>query len=132
MEVLRFTIVAVVGVIVDIGISYCLASELGVTLWIAATVGFSSAALANYVAHEFWTFRSDASRISLLRAGQYFITSAVTLLIRLTVIAVVGLWFGQQHSLVILTIAAGTSFAFGFMFSKFLVFSSCNDGTTIA
>jgi putative flippase GtrA len=131
MEILRFAIVAVLGVILDIGIAYALASALGIPLWLAATIGFATAALANYMAHEFWTFRHEASRISVLRAGQYVLTSAVTLLIRLALIAVFSSWLGAQHRLLILVAAAGTSFAFGFVFSKFLVFSNRHDGARV-
>jgi putative flippase GtrA len=131
MQVLRFAIVAVLGVILDIGIAYALSSVFGFPLWLAATIGFSLAALANYVAHEFWTFRHAASRISVSRAGQYILTSAITLMIRLGAIALLGPWLGAQHKLLILATAAGTSFAVGFVFSKFVIFSNRHDGTKV-
>jgi putative flippase GtrA len=89
----------------------------------AAVVGFASVTLANYTAHEFWTFRSGSSHISWIRALQYLGASGVTLLMRLTVIIFLSRWIGATHSLVILVAAAGVSFSFSFLLSKHLIFS---------
>lgn len=127
MEALRFTTVAVLGVMVDIAIAYFLARFFGVPLWTAATIGFFIAALANYTAHELWTFRSSASRFSLKRAGQYVLTSMVTLVVRLLVIVLLGRWVGADHNLLVLVAATGVSFTLNFVLSKFFVFYRSHD-----
>ena len=63
MEFPRFLTVAVAGVIVDIALSWALATQAGVPLWIAAACGFLTAAAMNYAFHELWTFRSGARRL---------------------------------------------------------------------
>lgn len=127
MEVRRFTIVAVVGVVVDIAIAYLLAQFFAVPLWAAVVTGFFIAALANYAAHELWTFRSTASRLSPKRAGQYIFASAATLAIRLAVIMLLGGWVSADYKLIVLIVATGVSFAFNFILSKFVVFSNRDD-----
>ncbi|NJR12589.1 GtrA family protein, partial [bacterium] len=51
-EMIRFFFVTVAGVIIDIAIAYALAAQLGVPLWLAATIGFVTAASCNYIAHQ--------------------------------------------------------------------------------
>ena len=122
MEVLRFTTVAVAGVILDIAVAFLLARYVGLPLWLSAVAGFASAMLANYAAHELWTFRTSARRFSLQRAVQYAAASMVTLLTRLLAIAVLGRLTGTGHILSILITAAGVSFIVNYLISKFLIF----------
>ena len=122
MEALRFTTVAVLGVAVDIAIAYSLAQFFAVPLWVAAVFGFFVAALANYTAHELWTFRSTASRFSLKRASQYVVASAATLAVRLAVILLLGRWIAADYNLVVLIVATIVSFTLNFILSKCFVF----------
>lgn len=130
MEAVRFFAVAFSGVALDLAVAFALAHYLGVPLWAAAVCGFALAALANYAAHEYWTFRSHASRLSWLRAAQYIATSAATLVTRLAVILLLTRWLPADSSLLILVLAAGVSFFVNFLLSKFLIFSQRLDRNT--
>lgn len=122
MQALRFTAVAVIGVIIDFAIAFALTRIAAVPLWLAAVIAFFIAALGNYAAHELWTFRTATTQFSSRRAIQFVLASVCTLLIRLTVIALLGLWFESAYNLLVLVIAIGISFSSNFVISKFLVF----------
>ncbi len=47
----RFFLVSVAGLAVDIGIAFSIATLLGAPLWIAAATGFLVAACGNYILH---------------------------------------------------------------------------------
>jgi len=127
MEALRFTTVAVLGVVIDIAISYSLAQFFVFPLWAAAIIGFFIAALANYTAHELWTFRSTGLRFSLKRASQYVLASAATLAVRLAVIVLLGRWVGADYNFLVLVVATGVSFIINFILIKFFVFYRQHD-----
>jgi putative flippase GtrA len=123
IEMMRFFIVSVGGVVVDIAISYAVAFYLGAPLWLAAAVGFSVAAVVNYFFHEVWTFRQEDSPVlSSRRALYYFVSSGVTLLARLTVVAWFSAWISRDHALEILIGGAAVSFFVNYVVSKFLIF----------
>jgi putative flippase GtrA len=123
MEALRFTVVAIGGVFLDLGIAYSLVLGFGLPLWLAATVGFVVAALVNYVMHELWTFGSATRRPSLRRAAKYVFFSALTLVARLTVVFLLGVWFGSGPVLPILIAGVSGSFVVNYTLSKFLICS---------
>ena len=121
-ELTRFFLVSVGGFVVDVTIAYAIATMLGVPLWLAAATGFTLAALGNYVLHESWTFRREDSSLSSKRALYYFITSGVTLLSRLIVVAALSAWISRDHTLVILISGAAVSFVVNYVTSKYFVF----------
>jgi putative flippase GtrA len=123
MEAVRFTLVAIGGVILDLSIAYVLAVGVGLPLWLAATAGFMVAALANYIAHELWTFGAAGGRVSARRAAQYLSASALTLVARIMMVFLLRAWFGSTAVLPILIAAAGVSFAVNFAVSKYLIFN---------
>ena len=123
MELIRFFLISVGGVVVDIAIAYAITTMLGIPLWIAAAVGFSVAACGNYILNEVWTFRRETSRLSCKRALYYLITSCVTLSSRLVVVAGLSAWISLDHALLILIGGAAVSFFVNYTISKFLIFS---------
>lgn len=123
MDLVRFFIVAVGGLLLDLAVAYTLATSFGVPLWLAAAIGFVVAAAANYAAHELWTFRHDESQLSAKRAGQYLITSLAALLTRVVVVALLSALAGWLPALIILIIGAGVSFFVNFAISKGIVFN---------
>jgi putative flippase GtrA len=122
-ELIRFFFVSAGGVVVDIAIAYAIATMLGTPLWIAAAVGFSVAACGNYILHEVWTFRRETLRLSSKLALYYFITSSVTLLSRLVVVAGLSAWISRDHAILILVGGAAVSFFVNYIISKYLIFS---------
>jgi len=119
-EILRFGIVAVVGLIVDISVAY------GASLWMAlvpaAALGFVSGACVNYALHELWTFQSGARQVSVGRALKYAASLGATLAVRLVAVAVLARLLGPDRALMVLLLATGLSFGVNYLTSKLLVF----------
>jgi putative flippase GtrA len=127
MEAIRFLVVAVAGLILDIAIAWCAARLLGLPLWIAAATGFCVAALMNYALHELWTFRQGIRRISTGRALRYAAGLAITLAARVTAVAILAACVSNDRTLGILIVGAGVSFLVNFLISKHFVFRSKAD-----
>lgn len=123
MEALRFTIVAIGGVVLDLTIAYTLSVGFGLPLWLAATAGFVCAALVNYIMHELWTFGTSTRRVSAPRAAKYVLLSVVTLAVRVAVVSLLVTGFETPPALPILVAGAAASFAVNFALSKFLMFA---------
>lgn len=124
MEVGRFFIVALIGLMFDLAISWLLANHLGWPLWLAAASGFVSVAALNYVLHELWTFRNGEQQLSASRALGYSITLLITLAVRVAVVAWLAVSWGSAPSLLVLVMGAFASFVVNFLLSKTLVFRS--------
>ncbi|WP_136637808.1 GtrA family protein [Pseudooceanicola onchidii] len=128
MELIRFFIVSLVGVLIDIGIAWFLSVTLALPLWFCAAIGFTLAAVSNYALHESWTFRQQNAKLSGRRGVQYFGAALTTLLMRLAVVAALERTLGPDWSLAILIVGAGVSFFVNFALSKFLVFAGTASG----
>lgn len=122
-EMLRFFVVTVAGVVLDLAIAYLLASQMGLPLWLAAGVGFVIAACANYIAHQLWSFQSGSRRLSSARALKYGGAALATLATRVAVVALLERALGGEQALLILVCGAGVSFFVNFALSKFVVFA---------
>lgn len=122
-ELIRFFTVTVIGVVLDIALAYWLAEQFGLSLWIAATIGFVTAASFNYVAHQLWSFREGSRRLSAARALKYAGAAGATLLARVAVVALLDAALGGEPALLILICGAGVSFFVNFGLSKFVVFA---------
>lgn len=120
-ELLRFLVVTVLGVILDLAIAFGLHTGAGVPLWLAAAIGFTLAAGANYVIHQIWSFRSGP--LSLRRAGLYALVALVTLAVRVAIVAVLERALAGAWPLAILVAGAGGSFCVNFVLSKRVVFA---------
>lgn len=121
-ELLRFGVVAVIGLVVDIALAYGANAGFGVPLIWAAALGFAAGACVNYALHELWTFRSGARRLSAGRALKYALSLGATLLVRLTAVAMLAVLLGETQPLMVLILATGLSFGMNYMMSKLLVF----------
>lgn len=122
-EMLRFFVVTIFGVMLDIAIAYALHELGGVPLALAAVIGFVCAACFNYVLHQLWSFQSGPRSLSLARAAKYGGVAGLTLLVRASVVAYLDAYFAGQFALLILICGAGISFFVNFGLSKFLVFT---------
>ena len=121
-ELLRFFAVTVLGVVIDLAIAFALHTGLGVPLWIAAAIGFTLAASANYVIHQTWSFRSGP--LSLKRAGAYALVALATLAVRVGIVAQLDRVLAGDYPLAILICGAGGSFVVNFVLSKWVVFAA--------
>ncbi|OSQ34514.1 GtrA family protein [Thalassospira sp. MCCC 1A01428] len=124
-EFLRFAIVAVAGLVMDILLAWGLSSVFGLNLVFAAAAGFVVGAAFNYMLHEFWTFRRADCQLSTRRMLLYCGALGVTLATRLTVVY----WLSQilnavRDDLAILLLATVMSFGVNYLVSKFFVFRS--------
>lgn len=122
-EMLRFLLVTVFGVLLDIAIAYALHELAGVPLALSAVVGFVCAASANYVLHQLWSFQRGVRKLSLVRAAKYAAVAAITLVARVAVVAALAAYFEGQFALLILICGAGVSFFVNFTLSKLFVFA---------
>ncbi|WP_086607037.1 GtrA family protein [Erythrobacter donghaensis] len=121
-ELARFFAVTVLGVILDLAIAFALHAGLGVPLWLAAAIGFTLAASANYVIHQTWSFRSGP--LSARRAGMYALVALATLAVRVGIVALLDRALPGVWPLAILVAGAGGSFVVNFALSKFVVFAA--------
>ena len=122
-EFLRFLLVAVAGLIVDISLAWGLSALLGVNLALAAAGGFACGAALNYFLHEFWTFRRTERRLSLARMLRYVGALGATLATRLAVVyALSQILTVAQSDLIILLLATILSFGVNYLVSKRFVF----------
>jgi putative flippase GtrA len=120
-ELVRFFLVTVLGVVIDLAIALALHTYAGADLWLAAAIGFALAASANYVIHQTWSFRSGP--LSLKRAGLYALVALVTLAVRVGIVALLEQAVPGAWPLAILIAGAGGSFLVNFGLSKFVVFA---------
>ncbi|MCK0098214.1 GtrA family protein [Qipengyuania sp. S6317L1] len=127
-EMLRFFTVTVLGVVVDIAIAYTLHELAGVPLALAALIGFVCAASANYVLHQVWSFGGGMRSLSGARAAKYAVVAGLTLLVRVSVVAVLDAWLVGGFALLILICGAGVSFFVNFALSKLFVFAQAPAG----
>ena len=122
-ELLRFFAVTALGVVIDLAIAFGLHTGLGVPLWLAAAVGFTLAASANYVIHQTWSFQSGPRNLSARRAGLYALVALATLAVRVAIVAMLDRALAGAYPLAILIAGAGGSFFVNFALSKFFVFA---------
>lgn len=125
LDVVRFGIVAVLGLVVDIGLAWTLSAVGGLALPLAATFGFCAGAVTNYILHEFWTFRGDAPSLSGRRGLLYLVTVGVTLGFRVAAVAGLERTVFTQPGQQLPTLLVATAFSFGinYLLSKHVVFN---------
>ncbi|KLE32338.1 GtrA family protein [Aurantiacibacter luteus] len=122
IEAARFFVVASIGLTLDLAVAWCAARLLGTPLWLAAVAGFAIAATMNYAAHELWTFRKGARRLSRGRALRYAASLMVTLSARVVTVATLAALVSNKHALPVLLAGAGVSFFVNYATSKRFVF----------
>ena len=123
-QVVRFGIVSVIGMTVDVATGWILSVGAGMPLTLAAATGFVVAATLNYVLHARWTFAGATNGLSAGRGGLYLLTLGATLATRLGVVAVLQAMVpdGPFKPLLALVPAIGVSFVVNFLLNKLLVF----------
>ncbi len=120
----RFFLVALAGLAIDITIAWSLIAFAGAADAVASVAGFAVATVANYLAHQFWTFRSGPRSASARRFLGFCLVVGVTLVVRLLVLDQLATVLpGSGIAAPIrLGLAAGASFVLSFLLSRFLVF----------
>jgi len=125
MELMKFFLVAVVGLMIDTGIAWVLSQRFSVSMTLSSVSGFLFAAIMNYLMHELWTFKHGHRKLSKYRAFTYIWVLILALGTRVLVVhALQILLTPTEFALVILLIAACASFLVNFIASKFFVFKT--------
>lgn len=123
-DFVKFFVVSVLGLGLDLGAAWALATLAGVPLPLAAFCGFGAGAVLNYGLHEAWTFASKDRKPSVKRGGLYLLALGVTVAVRVAAVAVLEatLLPGPDQALFVLVAATGLSFVTNYLLSKYVVF----------
>lgn len=123
-EALRFFLVSLAGLVIDIAVAWALIALAKMTDSVAAVAGFSVATLANYLGHQLWTFGDGQSRVSAGRFLAFSVVVLVSLGVRLLALGMLGplLPGSGLNAPLRLGLAAMVSFSVTFLLSKYLVF----------
>jgi len=123
-EAVRFFLISVTGLAIDIGVAWALIAFGGAPDSVAALVGFSVATVTNYFGHQLWTFREGERRVSLRRFVAFAGVVVLTLAVRLLILDLLGplLPGSGLNAPIRLGLAATVSFFVSFLMSKFLIF----------
>lgn len=132
-ELLRFAIVIVAGLGIDLGTGFCLVNYTNLPLTVGAAAGFFVGAAFNYILHEFWTFRTKEAGLSSKRAVLYLTSSLITLGVRVSVAKILSpLAVSRLMSFAVLLAAAGASFIVNYVLSRFVVYSRRTERASLA
>ena len=119
---IRFTLVSLLGVLVDFSISLILSELFFFNLALSAVIGFLFAALLNFSLHNVWTFSSNHLKNEFI-INTYVISLFMTILIRLFSIFFLQLLFDEfTNKKFILLIAITFSFSINFLLNRYYVF----------
>lgn len=130
-EILRFFLVALVGLFTDLFVSWMLATYTGLILPLSAAVGFIAGAVVNYFLHEFWTFRESNSQLSMRRGALYIVVVGSTMLIRVGMVFLLEriVYSHPSDNLKVLLLATIFSFLVNYWLSKYVAFKRSADET---
>ncbi|MBU2136606.1 MAG: GtrA family protein [Alphaproteobacteria bacterium] len=123
-QLLRFGVVAVAGLVVDLTVAMAISAGAGWPLTLAAACGFAAGAALNYALNLRWTFVVQGPAGAPRRLVAYALTLGVTLLTRLLVVKALEPLAGEGlvGPLGVLLAATGISFFINFFLSKRFVF----------
>ncbi|MCI5043261.1 MAG: GtrA family protein [Aquisalinus sp.] len=117
----RYGFVIVAGFAIDMVIALLSHEILGLPLPVAATVGFLTAAVANYAAHEFWTFADRKPEFSGFRLSRYMAVALVTLSVRWLIISLFAdIELSPIKNAFVLVVAAAGSLVVNYTLTKWL------------
>jgi putative flippase GtrA len=74
----KFAVVGAIGTIIDVSILVFLKEVVGLNVYVANSISFSSAVINNYLLNSYWTF-ADQDRQPKKQFVQFFIVSVVGL-----------------------------------------------------
>jgi putative flippase GtrA len=83
---LKFTVVGLIGAVVDFGIANLLSRFLGMSLVWAGTISFICAILSNFIWNRYWTYPDSRSRPISSQLFMFFVVNAAGLMIRLPIL----------------------------------------------
>ena len=84
---LKFSVVGVIGAVIDFGSFNLFANVLGIESIIASVLCFGAAVTSNFIWNRFWTYPDSRSKTLRQQAGQFALISAAGLVIRTPIFA---------------------------------------------
>ena len=84
---LKFSVVGVIGAVIDFGFFNLFANVLGIESIIASVLSFSAAVTSNFIWNRFWTYPDSRSKTLRQQAVQFALISAAGLVIRTPIFA---------------------------------------------
>ncbi|MFN2273694.1 MAG: GtrA family protein [Anaerolineales bacterium] len=84
---LKFSVVGVIGAVVDFGTFNILANWIGINSLLASVFSFSAAVTSNFIWNRFWTYPDSRSKPMSQQILQFAIVSAIGLAIRTPIFA---------------------------------------------
>jgi putative flippase GtrA len=84
---LKFSVVGVIGAVVDFGIFNVLANLIGINSLLASVISFSMAVTSNFIWNRFWTYPDSRSKPVSQQIVQFGLVSLVGLAIRTPIFA---------------------------------------------
>jgi len=88
---LKFTIVGLIGAVVDFGVFNLLSTFLHVNGILASVISFCMAIGSNFIWHRYWTYSDSRSKALHHQMGQFLTVHLIGLLIRTPLFAVLEL-----------------------------------------
>ncbi|WP_306250399.1 GtrA family protein [Parvularcula sp. IMCC14364] len=128
----RYSIVTITGFVLDLMIALLCHEIFGWPLPVAASVGFIIAAMANYLAHEYWTFPDRRNGFSVMRLTRYLGVAITALSVRWLILFIfTDIDLPAVTSFLVLSGAAGASLAVNYLLTRFSVFPSAQTTDTL-
>lgn len=84
---LKFSVVGVIGAVIDFGSFNIFANLLGIKSVIASVLSFSAAVTSNFIWNRFWTYPDSRSKTLRQQAVQFALISGAGLFIRTPIFA---------------------------------------------
>jgi putative flippase GtrA len=92
---LKFMVVGVIGAVVDFGTYNLLIEWIGLLPEISGSISFVLAICSNFIWNRYWTYPDSRSKPIAHQFVQFFIVNALGIVIRLPIIALTRVPFGQ-------------------------------------
>ena len=123
-ELIRFFLVAVAGLVIDIAIAWSCIVFAGVSDPVAASIGLLAGMVFNYFLHLLWTFRDHQRQASIKHFLQFAITVGITLIVRIIVLESIRQagWQSILHPVIRLGISAAVAFALSYGLCRWLIY----------
>lgn len=117
LQFIKFSLVGLVGTLIDIGLLNFLHLSLGVFVYLAATISFIAAVLNNFLMNKHWTFKNQAGFHSKSRIQffQFVFVSVIGLLINLGIMYLLiesfGVWYNWAKLAAVIVVLFWNFFA---------------------
>ena len=84
---LKFSVVGVIGAIVDFGVMNLMVALFGAPLVIAGTISFIAAVFSNFIWNRYWTYPDSRSKPIIRQLLEFTVVSVVGMAIRIPILA---------------------------------------------